>query len=200
LVGCWTPSTGTGYHLGEKLISGKNTLWDPATRVPLIFAGPGIVKNQKSDQPVELLDIYPTLNALCNLPQRQELEGHSLKPRLEGNAGKREWPAITTANQNNHAIRTKSWRFIRYADGSEELYDMIEDPNEWHNLAAAPEHEALKTKLSQWIPKINTPPRVGNKSRLLQYENGIPIWQGEVIGDNDPIPDIETETAQASGN
>ncbi|MDP6446552.1 MAG: sulfatase, partial [Pirellulaceae bacterium] len=123
-----------GWHLGEKRITGKNSLWDRSTRVPLIFAGPG-VGGGVSMQPAELLDIYPTLIDLCGLPAKSGLEGHSLSPQLEDPAAKREFPAITTHNHDNHGVRSENWRYIRYADGSEELYDMRSDPNEWKNLA-----------------------------------------------------------------
>ena len=64
-----------GWHLGEKGITGKNTLWDRSTRVPLIFAGPGVAKAARCNQPVELLDLYPTLIELCGLTPRADLEG-----------------------------------------------------------------------------------------------------------------------------
>ena len=72
-----------GWHLGEKGMTGKTTLWERSTHVPLIFAGPGVAKSAKCNQPVELLDIYPTLIELCGLPPRDALEGHSLLPQLK---------------------------------------------------------------------------------------------------------------------
>src|SRR5690606_35171499 len=118
-----------GWHLGEKAISGKNTLWDRSTRVPLIFAGPGVAQGARCNQPVELLDIYPTLAAMTGCKDTPaDLEGHSLMTQLRDASSKREWPAITSHNQGNHGIRTERWRYIRYADGSEELYDMQADP------------------------------------------------------------------------
>src|SRR5699024_7454460 len=122
---------------------GKNTLWDDGTRVPLIFAGPGVARGGRSTQPAELLDIYPTLVDLCGLPARTDLEGISLVPQLKSANARRERPAITSHNQGNHGIRTERWRYIRYADGSEELYDTRNDPNEWANLAARPEHASV---------------------------------------------------------
>ena len=71
-----------GWHLGEKGITGKNTLWDNGTRVPLVFAGPGVTAGGRSRQPAELMDIYPTLVELCGLPARNDLEGLSLVPQL----------------------------------------------------------------------------------------------------------------------
>ena len=113
-----------GFHLGEKQITGKNTLWDRSTRVPLIFAGPGISENAKTGQPAELLDIYPTLLELTGLPANENNEGISLLPQLKDATTKRERPAITSHGPGNHGVRSENWRYIRYADGSEELYDM----------------------------------------------------------------------------
>jgi len=182
-----------GWHLGEKLITGKNTLWEHSTRVPLIFAGPAVARNQRCVQPVELLDIFPTLLELCGLPARPDLEGHSLAPQLKDAHAPRPWPAITTHNQGNHTIRTQDWRYIRYADGSEELYDLREDPREWTNLASNPEHVAVKRDLSRWLPKVDLPPVPGSAHRILTYDpkTGVAVWEGKPIGPNDPIPEIE---------
>jgi len=179
-----------GFHLGEKQISGKNTLWERSTHVPLIFAGPGIATNVECSEPVELLDIYPTLNTICRLPGKPELEGHDLTPQLKDFNAKRDWPAITTNNYNNHGIRTNEWRYIRYADGSEELYDLLNDPNEWRNLLPDASLKSVVRELSEWIPKKNKLPEIGSGARILQYENGRAIWQGKEIQAGEPIPGL----------
>lgn len=112
-----------GWHLGEKGITGKNTLWERSTRVPLVFAGPKVARGGRCAQPAELLDMYPTLVELCGLPPTSGLEGHSLVPQLKDATAKRRWPALTTHNPGNHSVRTERWRYIRYANGAEELYD-----------------------------------------------------------------------------
>ena len=141
-----------GWHLGEKGITGKNTLWERSTRVPLIFAGPGVAAGAKCDRPAELLDIYPTLLDLCGLPANKANEGISLVPQLKDAKAARERPAITTHNPGNHGVRTEKWRYIRYADGSEELYDRAADPHEWTNLANEPKHADVKKELAKWMP------------------------------------------------
>jgi arylsulfatase A-like enzyme len=170
-----------GYHLGEKDITGKNSLWKPSTRVPLIFAGPEVTAGGRCSQPAELLDIYPTLVDLCGTPAQPGLEGHSLKPQLKNAQIKRIWPAITTANQNNHAVVTDQWRYIRYADGSQELYDDQKDPNEWTNLAAKPEFKKVINELRTWLPKKNLPLAPGSASRILEQKDGIWCWEGKPI-------------------
>ena len=180
-----------GWHLGEKGISGKNTLWDRSTRVPLIIAGPGVKAGGVCRQPAELIDVYPTLAALCGLPERPEHEGHSLVPQLRDASASRPWPALTTHGPDNHAVRTERFRYIRYADGSEELYDMAVDPNEWTNLAADPAHAATKKELAHWLPARSAEPLPGGTVRLLETRDGVLYWEGKPIETNDPIPGIE---------
>jgi arylsulfatase A-like enzyme len=181
-----------GWHLGEKGISGKNTLWDRSTRVPLIIAGPGVTAGGVCSCPAELLDVYPTLAALCGLPSRAELEGHSLVPQLRDVSAPRPWPAITTQGPNNHGVRSEHFRYIRYADGSEELYDMDADPNEWTNLASRLEHAAVKQELARWLPSESAPPLPGGTVRLLETRDGVLYWEGKPIAPDDPIPGIDT--------
>jgi arylsulfatase A-like enzyme len=178
-----------GWHLGEKGITGKNTLWERSTRVPLIFAGPGVAQNERCARPAELLDLYPTLLELCGLPARDDLEGHSLAPQFRDAKVPRKFPAITTHGPGNHAVRTEQWRYIRYADGSEELYDMLADPHEWTNLAAKGEHDGVKRELSAWLPERSEPPAPGSKSRLVELKNGKIYWEGKLVGKDEPVPD-----------
>ena len=181
-----------GWHLGEKAITGKNTLWDRGTRVPLIFAGPGITPQQKCGQPAELLDIYPTLIDLADLDGRSDLEGLSLVPQLKNATTKRDRPAITSHNQGNHAVRSERWRYIHYADGSEELYDMHADPNEWENLAdhKLPEYAAVMKQHRQWLPRIDRELVPGSAARILTYDKktDTAVWEGTPIQRTDPIP------------
>lgn len=178
-----------GFHLGEKLITGKNTLWERSTRVPLIFAGPGVARTARCAKPAELLDIYPTLAELCGLPPAADIEGHSLVPQLKDASAERPWPAITTHNHDNHGVRSENWRYIRYADGSEELYDMRRDPNEWTNRAGDAQCAAILSQHRGWLPQHNAKPAPGSASRILTYDEGRANWEGEDIGADDPIPE-----------
>jgi len=159
-----------GWHLGEKRHWHKGTLWQRATHVPMIWAGPG-VRQTAADrtQPVELLDIYPTLAELCQLPKSDDLEGDSLVPLLR-DAKARRRPAVTTYLQDNHAVVTEKWRYIRYGDGEEELYDRINDPNEWKNLASDPQHTQLKRRLVQWMPKTSVAPVPGRDDYDFDFD------------------------------
>jgi arylsulfatase A-like enzyme len=177
-----------GWHLGEKGITGKNSLWERSTHVPLVFAGPGVAKGARCGRPAELLDLYPTLAELCGLPAPKGQEGHSLVPQLKDAKAAREWPAITTHNQNNHAVRSEHWRYVRYADGSEELYDHRTDPNEWTNLARDPRYAAVLREHARHLPKVNAPPVPGSALRLLTREKGTWMWEGKPIKPEEKEP------------
>lgn len=180
-----------GWHLGEKGITGKNSLWDRGTRIPLIFAGPGVRTGGRCSQPAELLDIYPTLIELCGLAPRSDLEGVSLAPQLKDAATRRDRPAITSHNQGNHGIRSERWRYIRYADGSEELYDMQDDPHEWTNLASHPDMAKIIADHRRWLPEVDVPPAPNSAQRVLTYDAATDeaIWEGTMVRRTDPIPE-----------
>lgn len=177
-----------GWHLGEKLITGKNTLWERSTRVPLLFAGPGCTPKSACQQPAELLDMYPTLAELCRLPAPKGIDGLSLVPQLRDAKAKRDRPAITTHGPNNHGVRSERWRYIRYADGSQELYDTKADPNEWTNLAGDSKYGEVIKDHVQWLPRVNTSPLSGSTVRLIELRDGVPFWEGKAIGAKDAIP------------
>jgi arylsulfatase A-like enzyme len=142
-----------GWHLGEKQHLHKFTLWDRSTRIPMILAAPGLTApGSRSARPVSPLDLFPTLNDLCSLPAMPALDGTSLVPLLKSPSLAWDKPALTTHGQGNHALRTERWRYIRYADGGEELYDHETDPNEWHNLASNPEFAPVKANLAKHLP------------------------------------------------
>ena len=148
-----------GYHLGEKLHWRKSTPWEEATRSLLVFKMPGPAQTGAViEQPVSLVDIYPTLVDLCQLPAQKELEGQSLRPLLETPTLEWERPAITTFRYKNQTIRSKNWRYIRYADGTEELYDHRVDSLEKNNLAHDANYDPVKSRLAKWLPKQHAMP------------------------------------------
>ena len=102
-------------------------------------------------------------------------------PQLKKAKTPRPWPAITTHNLGNHSVRSARWRYIRYADGSEELYDMHADPNEWTNLAKEPKYAGVIRDHAKWLPKTNAPPAPGSAYRILVKENGVWTWEGKLI-------------------
>ncbi len=144
-----------GWHLGEKLHWRKFALWEEATRNVLMIAGPGITPAGRCPAPVNLLDIYPTLIDLCGLDPKMELEGDSLRPLLDNPQADWGRPTLTTFGQNNHSVRSVRWRYTRYADGTEELYDHAADEMEWHNLAQDSQYEEVKNWHRAWLPERN---------------------------------------------
>jgi arylsulfatase A-like enzyme len=147
-----------GWHLGEKEHWRKFALWEEATRAPLIWVVPGMTKPESvCERTVDFMSVYPTLTDLCGIPTPKHVEGPSIRPLLADPKAKWTRPAITTHNFNNHAIRTENWRYIRYANGDEELYDETTDPYEWTNLASDPKFATKKAELAQHLPKKNNP-------------------------------------------
>ena len=162
-----------GWHLGEKEHWRKHALWDVSTRTPLIISVPGGAnEGQLCHRPVSLVDIYPTLIDLCGLPQRDGLDGLSLGPLLQNPMEAWDRPVIMTCGFKNHAIQTERWRYIRYVDGGEELYDHQADPNEWTNLATKKELAGLKEELAEWLPKTNAAPSGGPGSQKRKPPGG----------------------------
>lgn len=140
-----------GYHLGEKQRFAKMSLWGRSTRVPLMFAGPGVEAQVIAD-PVGLIDIYPTILEMLNLPANTENVGRSLAPVLTGVSTLPVKPQVSVYGLGNWAVIDARYRYIRYADGSEELYDLENDPMEWRNIAGQADMEDVKIRLASHIP------------------------------------------------
>lgn len=156
-----------GWHLGEKQHWRKFALWEEATRVVLIFAGPGVGRAQRCDRTVSLLDVYPTLIECCGLSARNGLHGAGLSPLLRDANASWNRVAVTTHGRGNHAVRSERWRLICYRDGSEELYDHEVDPMEWTNLAGHADYAAIKAELKRLIPieDADDAPKAGRATR-----------------------------------
>jgi iduronate 2-sulfatase len=138
-----------GFLLGEHGQWQKQMLFEEANRVPLIMAGPGITGRGASPRTVELLDVYPTLVELCDLPKpRHKLEGKSLVPLLDEPHAPWNRPAYSQVERRvgrgpdarrimGYSVRTERWRYTEWDDGElgVELYDHEKDPKEHTNLA-----------------------------------------------------------------
>mgnify|MGYP003668294905 FL=1 len=158
-----------GYRLGEKNTFAKVALWNSATATPLIYAGPGIPKGEKVESPVELFSIYPALADLAKLPQPENIEAESIYPLINNTKINWDKPAIVTWARNNHAVVSKEYRYIHYEDGSEELYALKTDPNEWYNLAENPKYLEIKKHLAKFLPKTNVKWAKASKYDNNQY-------------------------------
>ncbi len=141
-----------GYHFGEKNRTSKHSLWERSTHVPLIFAGKNIDSGKRCGEPVGLVDIYPTLVELCGLDPNKENEGLSLVKQIDNPKAKRKVGAVTTFGMGNSSVIFDGYQYIEYEDGSQELYDLENDPNEWYNIANDPANEKLIEKLRKQLP------------------------------------------------
>jgi len=162
IVVLWTDH---GWHLGEKEHWRKFALWEEATRTPLVWVAPegtpglpeGTVAGRRVDTPVNLLDVYPTLIELAGIGPNEELSGRSLVPLMRDPEAEWERPSLTTHGRLNHALRSPNFRYIRYADGAEELYDHRNDPLEAENLAGDEAYADVIARLKAWLPDENEP-------------------------------------------
>ncbi len=161
-----------GFHLGEKNHWMKSTLWEEATRVPFIIALPEMeYAGQSTNKPVNLVSIFPTLVHLLNLESDVDFDGPDLSPLLED--PNTTWPHVSLIDFGfgNTAVRTDRWRYIRYSDGTEELYDHQTDSNEWNNIANNPAHQPIKDQLSQHLPKEWTPEALPKRAYIFDPDN-----------------------------
>ncbi|MEH0152941.1 sulfatase [Limibacter armeniacum] len=164
-----------GFHCGEKDHWGKFMLWEQSTRVPMFVRYPKMKNAGKvCTKPVSLVDIYPTLIEYCQLqsPERK-LDGNSMLPLLE-NIKDKNWtrPAFTANGKQWATLRTERFRYIRYPDGTEELYDHKKDGFEFKNLADDPKYNKVKKEIAQWLPEEWQTP--------LLLKNGIPKTTGNL--------------------
>ncbi|WP_395745957.1 sulfatase [Prosthecobacter sp.] len=146
--------TDHGWNLGEKEHWRKFALWEETTRTSMAIIAPGVTKaGSTCAAPVDYMNMYPTVCELTGLPVPEHVKGASLMPLLKDPAAKWDGVAVCTHGKGNHAVRDANWRYIRYADGSEELYDHSKDPYEWTNLAGAVGMSDTKARLAAALPK-----------------------------------------------
>jgi arylsulfatase A-like enzyme len=155
-----------GWQLGEKFHWRKFALWENVAKCNLMFVVPkgtaglpgGASRGKKCSRPVSLQDIYPTLIQLCGLPPKQDVAGHSLLPLLKDPDAKWEHAAITCLHvQGEMAVSTEKYRYIRYGDDGEELYDLTKDREEWYNLANDSAYGNVKRRLRRMLPRDPAP-------------------------------------------
>ncbi len=163
-----------GYHLGEHGgLWHKMTLFEESCRTPLVVAAPGRKSGVASMRLVELVDLYPTLVELCGLPRKRGLEGTSFVPLLEDpgrpwkkaaftivarpEGGSVENSAGVMANEKldpkwlGRTVRTETWRYTEWPDGTAELYNHLDDPYEYKNLAHSPAQKETVSELKKLL-------------------------------------------------
>jgi choline-sulfatase len=144
-----------GFHLGEKNHWQKATLWEEATHSLLMLRVPGMTRaGGVSRRFVSLQDIYPTLMELCGIDAPDAPQGRSLTPLLRDPAADWSSTAITAFGDRYITIRTEQFRYIRYRDDQEELYDFSKDPRQWTNVVRQKEYSAALDKLRAAVPSL----------------------------------------------
>lgn len=173
-----------GQHMGEKKHWRKQSLWEESTQVPLFFSVPGQkTKGKVSKRVVSLLDVYPTLVELCGLPEADRLEGQSLGPLIRNPNKKWDKPVLSTWYYGNHAVRSERYRYIRYRDGGEELYDHRNDPGEFTNLAQNPEYAGVIADHRKSLPQTEVLPAGTSEWKPDKLDRRVEKWL-----ENDSIP------------
>lgn len=149
-----------GYHQGEKRSFRKFSLWEESTRVPFIIYDPRSMQSRQDrtcNEAVSLIDIYRTLGELCELNVPDHVDGESLAGQLNDPEQSIERPAITTWGRGNYSVRDDQYRLTRYFDGSRELYDHTQDPQEWNNLAGSTEYAEIEERIASHLPTNEAP-------------------------------------------
>ncbi len=163
-----------GYHMGEHGHYQKTTLFNNATNVPLIIAGPGIAKGESAATFAEMIDFYPTLADLTGLEKPAFLAGKSLVPALKDPQEIVRTSAFTQYDQG-YSVRTKDYRFTQWGEkgsAGRELYDQRTDPMEMNNIADAPENAAIVKQLSDLLrQRIKDAQRPPTGLKQLQFDN-----------------------------
>tara|TARA_B100001769_G_C22068823_1_gene575208 strand:- start:327 stop:1448 length:1122 start_codon:yes stop_codon:yes gene_type:complete len=136
-----------GWNLGEKTHWCKAAIWRDTTRVPFIVVSPGVAKaGFRNNQPISHIDIYPSLCDFAGIPKPGHLEGLSILPLLKDPSATRDFAFLSYGPQNT-AAQSERYRYLRYEDGSEELYDHQKDPHEWTNLIGNKKYQKLTKKM-----------------------------------------------------
>ena len=169
-----------GYHHGEKGQWGKHTLWRQTTRVPLIFSGAGLPENKRVNATVGLIDLYPTLIDLCKLPGQHAMDGQSLLPILRDPSSAEDRNLfIPSHERGSYTVVNENWRYIYYRDGTEELYNVKEDPDEWYNLAGEEEFRPTIQELQGAVPDQFHPGATPQNSLKLVIEGDTFHWEAK---------------------
>ncbi|TWU51000.1 Choline-sulfatase [Rubripirellula tenax] len=142
-----------GYHMGEHGYYQKQTLFENATRVPLVIAGPGIASGKTSASMAEMVDFYPTLAELAGLKAPSTVSGISLVETLADPTIATRTSALSQLN-SGYSLRTADFRFTQWGDNGDEgreLYDLKQDPAEMNNVAEDDRYAPIVAELTQQL-------------------------------------------------
>jgi arylsulfatase A-like enzyme len=141
-----------GLAIGSHGLFGKQNLYDASMHVPLLMAGPGIPKDQRTDALVYLLDLFPTLGDLTGVPGPAGSEGISQAPVLRGAAKSVRDSLFFAYRDLQRAVRADQWHLIVYPQiNKTQLFDVAADPHELKDLAADPAHAGDVRRLTKLL-------------------------------------------------
>ncbi|MBB3204867.1 arylsulfatase A-like enzyme [Rhodopirellula rubra] len=197
-----------GWHLGEKQHWQKYTGWRACTRIPLMIRVPkgtpglpqGTTAGTTCDAPVNLLSLFPTLTQLSGLPAKETNDGPSLVPLL--NAPNMKWPhaSITYLGRpGNFGVSGQRFRYIRYDNGDEELYDIETDQYEWNNLAPKREFASKIEELKSFLPASFADYANNNSGASLPDLNWLPFNAAAEMGSNPHGDTFEIRISNKTG-
>lgn len=150
-------SSDNGYHMGEfRLLPGKQTAFDTDVNVPLVAAGPGVLAGRTVSEPAQNIDLNPTFETIGGADISAAVDGHTLTALLAGqnpadwrtaalvehhgpdtDPSDPDYPPRNSGNPPSYqALRTTTYTYVEYVDGSKEYYDRRSDPNELHNIVS----------------------------------------------------------------
>ncbi len=180
-----------GYHLSEHGHWQKQTLFENSTRIPLIFSGPGIDQGKRTNSPVEMIDIYPTIMQLTGIDTPDHVIGKSLKPIFEDiNSSVRK--SALTKWKNGYSIKTERYRLTKWGENGElgyELYDHKNDHGEMINLSKDPNYflilDSLKQEINFRISNAKLKPAgLGRQFEQESYKKAPNITPGDIFDKN----------------
>jgi arylsulfatase A-like enzyme len=181
-----------GWHLGEKSHWGKATGWFRSTRVPFLLVPPkGNTQFKRAvnvNNMVNLLDLAPTMADIAGIPKKKSWEGRSLMPILKQEVKVWNEVTLTTFSIGSHSISTPDWQMISYYDGSFELYDLTNDPDQFNNIADQPQMNDVINQLKKHIPEEpnwNYFIRYGDYKVLVPKKGSIQVFNQILEGKND---------------
>jgi choline-sulfatase len=189
-------SSDHGDLLGDKGAWNKTLFFDSSTRIPLMVRWPGRFAPRTANDLVGLVDLYPTLCDLAGVEIPQQCEGKSLLPVLEGGALGRERifcesAFLGFAEAAGCMVRQGDWKFSLYLDGSRELYNLADDPDEWDNRSGDRACAEIETELCQqvvefWHPeeqneRVRRTPKVKRQKHCFAYSNQFMSGDGIVF-------------------
>jgi choline-sulfatase len=139
-----------GEMLGQHGLWGKRKFYEGSARIPLFVSAPGLTPS-RSTQPCNLVDLFPTLTRLAGLPEADGLDG------LDLFAPDRPEETFCQHERDQFMVRSGNFKYLRFADMPDVLFDLAADPGETHNLAADPAYAQVAGDLREKLAKFAPP-------------------------------------------